>query len=839
MKSLGTRFLLPFGLLAVLFSVFVLYQTYDASRKHANELVNQQVNLALEFDLAIRKYVGQKIRPNVEKLMGRDGFNPETMSTSYISRSIFEDVRKKFPDYIIRFSSENPRNPSNMANAEELKMIDYFRANPQFKRRTDRIEINGRLYLVHYTPRFLTGDCMRCHGDPKDAPAELVKRYGSKGSFYRKVGDVAGLDMVAVPIEKVNAALADEMRHQTLILVAGLALLFGLIICVFRLLVTRRLAIISGHFQDIASHTESPWMTPVTVTGSDEISILGSAFNKLLEQLRASHASLEKRVDERTAELEQTNAELRREAVIRRRAEDDLRKYSEEISDLYNNAPCGYHSLDPDGTFLQMNDTELRWLGYTRDQVIGKMKWSDLLPPEYLGVFHKTFPVLKERGWMDNLEFELIRKDGSRLPVLLNATAIKDDEGRYIMSRSTLFDITERRQAEQERRVLEERLQRAEKMEALGTLAGGVAHDLNNVLGIVVGYSELLLDRIEVSSVIRPHIMNIMSGGQRAAAIVQDMLTLARRGVHTGKVINLNSIVTDFQKSPEFMKISSFHPNVQVKTSLEEGLLNIMGSPIHLEKTVMNLVSNAAEAMQNGGTLIIATSNQYLDRPVHGYDDVREGDYVVLSVSDTGEGIAASDLKRIFEPFYTKKVMGRSGTGLGLAVVWGTVKDHDGYIDVQSEEGKGSTFMLYFPVTREDMARDQEAVLPESYAGRGESILVVDDVKEQRDLATNMLTKLGYQVNAVASGEEAIEYIKAGRVDLIVLDMIMDPGIDGLETYQRIIKINPKQKAVIVSGFSETNRVKKAHELGAGAYVKKPYVLERIGLAVRNELDRL
>ena len=838
MKSLGTRFLLPFGLLAVLFSVFILYQTYDASRKHANELVNQQANLALEFDLAIRNYVGQKIRPNVEKFMGRDGFNPETMSTSYISKKIFEDVRKKFPDYIIRFSSENPRNPANLADTEELKMINYFRANPQFKRRTDKVEINGRLYLVHFTPRFLTGECMRCHGDPKDAPAELVKRYGSKASFYRKVGDVAGLDMVAVPIEKVNAALAAEMRHQTIILVAGLALLFGLIIVVFRVLVTRRLAAISGHFQDIASHTESPWMTPVTVTGTDEISVLGSAFNKLLEQLRASHASLEKRVDERTAELGQANADLRKEAVIRRQAEDELRKYSEEISDLYNNAPCGYHSLGPDSTFLQMNETELRWLGYTREEVIGKMKWSYLLAPEYLSVYHKTFPNLKERGWMDNLEFELIRKDGTRLPVLLNATAIKNDKGRYVMSRSTLFDMTERRQAEQERKVLEERLQRAEKMEALGTLAGGVAHDLNNVLGIVVGYSELLLERIDESSTIRPHVVNIMSGGQRAAAIVQDLLTLARRGVHTGKVINLNNIVIDFQKSPEFEKMCSFHPDVHVETSIGEDLLNIIGSPIHLEKTIMNLVSNAAEAMPKGGRLTISTSNQYLDKPIQGYDAVREGDYVVLSVSDTGEGIPAADLKRIFEPFYTKKVMGRSGTGLGLAVVWGTVKDHEGYIDVESEEGKGSTFMLYFPVTREDMVSDQKAVLPESYAGRGESILVVDDVKEQRELATSMLTRLGYEVNAAASGEEAIDYLKTHRVDLMVLDMIMDPGIDGLETYQRVVRINPKQKAIIVSGFSETNRVKKAQELGAGAYVKKPYVLEKIGLAVRNELDR-
>ncbi len=838
MKSLGTRFLLPFGLLSVLFSVFILYQTYDASRKHANELVNQQADLALEFDLAIRKYVGQKIRPNVEKLMGRDGFNPETMSTSYISRHVFEEVRKKFPDYIIRFSSENPRNPSNIANAEELKMIDYFRANPQFKRLTDKVEINGQQYLVHFTPRFLQGECMRCHGDPKDAPAELLKRYGSKGSFYRKVGDVAGLDMVAVPIEKVNAALAAEMRHQTLILVAGLALLFGLIIVVFKLLVTRRLAAISGHFQDIASHTESPWMTPVKVTGSDEISILGSAFNKLLDQLRASHASLEKRVDQRTAELEQTNAELRKEAVIRRQAEDDLRKYSEEISDLYNNAPCGYHSLDTDGTFLQMNDTELRWLGYTRDEVIGKMTWIDLLPPEYLDVFHKTFPVLKERGWIDNLEFELIRKDGTRLPVLLNATAIKDDKGCYIMSRSTLFDITERRQAEEERKVLQERLQRAEKMEALGTLAGGVAHDLNNVLGVVVGYAELLLDRVDESSPIRPSLVNVMKGGERAAAIVQDLLTLARRGVPSKNVLNLNRIISDFQQSPEFNNLSAYHPLVQIKTNLEPDLPNILGSSVHLSKTLFNLVSNASESMPKGGVLTIKTANQYLGKPIQGYDEVREGDYVVLSVADEGEGIPAADLKRIFEPFYTKKVMGRSGTGLGLAVVWGTVKDHHGYINVQSEEGNGTIFTLYFPITREDISAEHVAVVISEYMGKGESILIVDDVKEQRDLAAEMLRKLNYTVTSVPSGDEAVAYLKEHQADLMVLDMIMAPGMDGLDTYKKVLEIHAKQKAIIVSGFSETDRVHDAQALGAGAYVRKPYVIEKLGLAIRNELDR-
>jgi CheY-like chemotaxis protein len=375
-------------------------------------------------------------------------------------------------------------------------------------------------------------------------------------------------------------------------------------------------------------------------------------------------------------------------------------------------------------------------------------------------------------------------------------------------------------------------------MEAIGTLAGGVAHDLNNVLGILVGYSELILDKIDASSEIRPHVINIMKGGERAAAIVQDLLTLARRGVHTEKVINLNTLIVDYQKSPEFEKLCSFHLDVQIKTDLKPDLLNITGSPVHLTKTFFNLVSNAAEAMPNGGILTIASSNQYLDRPIQGYDDVREGDYVVLSVSDTGEGIPVADMKRIFEPFYTKKVMGRSGTGLGLAVVWGTVKDHDGYINVQSEEGKGTNFTLYFPVTREEVSKDQIPVSMSEYMGNGESILVVDDVEGQRELATQMLKKLNYNAATVTSGQEAIEYIKTNKADLIVLDMIMDPGIDGLDTYGRILEINPKQKAIIVSGFSETVRVNRAQALGAGAYVRKPYVLERLGLAVRRELDR-
>ncbi len=408
--------------------------------------------------------------------------------------------------------------------------------------------------------------------------------------------------------------------------------------------------------------------------------------------------------------------------------------------------------------------------------------------------------------------------------------------GRVVKVQGIIQDITKRKNDEQERKVLEEKLQRAEKMEALGMLAGGVAHDLNNVLGIVVGFAELLLRTQGESNPIRPQLENIVRGGQRAAAIVDDLLTLARRGVASRQVLNLNKIISDLQQSPELGKLCEHHPQVEIKTDLAQPLLNISGSSIHLSKSLFNLVSNASEAMPQGGILTIKTANQYLDKPIKGYDEVREGDYVVLSVSDTGEGILAADLKHIFEPFYTKKVMGRSGTGLGLSVVWGTVKDHQGYIDIQSEEGKGSTFTLYFPITREEISPESEAIALSTYMGKGQSILVVDDVKEQRDLAVGMLRKLNYDVTSVASGEEAIAFVKKHPFDLIILDMIMEPGMDGLDTYKKIIEAQPHQKAIIVSGYAETDRVKQAQELGAGAFVKKPYVLENIGLAVYRQL---
>ncbi|MBU0969332.1 MAG: response regulator, partial [Proteobacteria bacterium] len=365
----------------------------------------------------------------------------------------------------------------------------------------------------------------------------------------------------------------------------------------------------------------------------------------------------------------------------------------------------------------------------------------------------------------------------------------------------------------------------------------GVAHDLNNVLSGVVTYPELLLLDQPPKSPMAEALNIIHASGLRASEIVQDLLTLSRRGVMTREVVDLNAITAEFLRTPEYEKILSFHPQVSVTQDLAADFPFLKGSGIHLQKTIMNLVSNAAEAQVEKGTIKIATVNRHLDRPVKGYDQVAAGDYVVLTVEDQGTGINPEDMKRIFEPFFTKKVMGRSGTGLGMAVVWGTVQDHGAYIDIISHPGKGTRFDLYFPVTTEKPDGRPDALCMGDLMGNKETILIVDDVSEQRTIAGTILERLGYKALAVASGEEAVSYLASNTVDLLLLDMIMDPGIDGLETFRRIREFRPNQKAIIVSGFSQNHKVRQTLALGAGQYIKKPYTIEKIGLAVQKELS--
>ncbi|MBN2346929.1 MAG: response regulator [Candidatus Aminicenantes bacterium] len=523
--------------------------------------------------------------------------------------------------------------------------------------------------------------------------------------------------------------------------------------------------------------------------------------------------------------------------IERKRAEDALRQSEERYRRIVDNAPLGILIADCQGRIIDVNPKLLSILGSPSAEATKAINLLSFPPLIEAGISAAYKKCLNESRLISG-EFPYTSKWGKKVCFRAHLVPVLDREGAIIGVQGLIEDITGQRQMEEEHRTLEERLRRMEKMEAIGTLAGGVAHDLNNVLGVLSGYAELLMMETEAGSPVRGHADKILKSSERGAAIIQDLLTLARRGVAVSHVTNLNQIVDDCLKSPEFMMLAAEHPGIRVEMSLATDLLNVIGSPVHLTKTVMNLILNAAEAMSAGGVITVRTDNRFLDKPVQGVEGMKAGDYVALTVSDTGIGIAVEDVGRIFEPFYTKKKMGRSGTGLGLAVVWGTVKDHNGFIDVQSQEGRGTTFTLVFPATRESRGLDQPQVPLERFMGRGESVLVVDDLTEQRDVLAAMLDKAGYRVRTVASGEEALSHLDRHAVDLVILDMIMDPGMDGLDTYRRIREKNPEQKVIIVSGFAETERARQALELGAGSYVQKPFIMEKICRAVRQELEK-
>jgi signal transduction histidine kinase len=544
----------------------------------------------------------------------------------------------------------------------------------------------------------------------------------------------------------------------------------------------------------------------------NELADIARQFRKMAEKIRQREQSLQKEVAER------------------RRAEDRIRESDARTRAILNAIPDVMFQFDGDGRFIDVRG-EASDFTTPPDQIIGRAI-EHVMPGDIAQVFRRQLVTAFDTRRVQVFEYVFPSQNQVR-HYECRLVAVADD-----LALALIRNITARVSAAAEKKRLLEQLQRAQKMEAIGTLAGGVAHDLNNVLSGLVSYPELILMDLPADSPLKNPIQTIRKSGERAATIVQDLLTLARRGVSVAEVINLNQVIRDYLKSPEYGNLCSHHPDIELKLDLADDLLDISGSPVHLAKTVMNLASNAAEAMPHRGVIRIETRNQYIDSPIKGYDDIEEGDYVVMRVIDEGIGISKNDITRIFEPFYTKKVMGRSGTGLGMAVVWGTVKDHHGYIDIQSAPARGTVVTIYLPATKTHRLREPLKATLDDLKGAGERILVVDDVAEQREIAAEMLTRLGYVVDSVAGGEAAVQYVKRSPVDLLVLDMIMDPGIDGLETYRRIVQVRPGQRALITSGFSESHRVHEARQLGAGGYVKKPYRLETIARAVREVLTR-
>ncbi len=501
---------------------------------------------------------------------------------------------------------------------------------------------------------------------------------------------------------------------------------------------------------------------------------------------------------------------------------------------LVKHIPDVLWTLDTKLNITFINDAVFSIVGFF-PQDLKEKPFTRILPLDKIQVFENLIKGDKPFS----LEAKIAHVNGDVRIVEISGTIINGFLGSKKSYQGVIRDITLQKHQEKEQAQLKKKLAQSEKLKNLGILAGSVAHDLNNILAGIATYPEVLLMDENLNPQIRQGLTIIKDSGRKASSVVSDLLTISRGTSTEMEVLNINTVIERYVGAADFDKIKATYPQVQIEVAMEPELFNIKGSYIHIEKAIMNLVLNGVEetAGKEIGHVTISTVNHYVDDSLAGILDLSLGEYVMLSVSDNGSGIPVEYHKKIFDPFFTQKEMGRSGTGLGLTVVWNTVQGHKGSVRVLSNE-KGTRFELFFPAIRKELPQREKTNSLAEIKGQGQRILIVDDLANQRKIAGTILKNLGYQVFAVEDGVKAVDFVKENPVDLVILDMIMEPSINGFETYQRIKKIKPGQKAIIASGHSESEEVLMTQDLGAGAFVKKPYTILDMGIAVKEELEK-
>ncbi len=502
-------------------------------------------------------------------------------------------------------------------------------------------------------------------------------------------------------------------------------------------------------------------------------------------------------------------------------------KKSEEFSfSILLNTPSPIMVINKELRIEYVNPALAELTGYSSDELLGKtfpFPWVD--DP----ISHDEWRKATLKG-VKGLEGEFTNKNGERFWVIFSTTpVIKDGEFKY--SLSTWVDITDRKKAQEEEKKLRIKYERAERMEALGTLAGGIAHDFNNLLMGIQGRTSLMLMEKEINDSEYEHLKGIEEYVKNAASLTKQLLGFARGGKYEVKPINLNEqLLSNADMFGRMKKEISIHKR------LCENLWTSEIDQAQINQVLMNIFVNAWQAMPGGGDLYIDSENvDFMDSSLKPYE-IKPGRYVRISITDNGIGMDKATQEKIFDPFFTTKEMGR-GTGLGLASVYGIMKNHGGFIDVYSEKGRGTTFKLYLPATEKEAVKEAP-VIEEIVMGK-ENILLVDDENLIIEVGKHMLEKLGYVVFTSENGEEAIQIYQENKekIDLVILDMIM-PGMNGEKVFDRLKEINPKIKVLLSSGYSVNGQATHILEKGCKGFIQKPFDLHTLSQKMREVLDK-
>ena len=485
-----------------------------------------------------------------------------------------------------------------------------------------------------------------------------------------------------------------------------------------------------------------------------------------------------------------------------------------------------------EGRFRFVNPYVTAYTGYEEAELLGTNPVSLIHPDDRESARRNSRQMIK-RDRLTPYEFRIVRKDGDIRWIMETNTPV-DFEGKPAVLMNSM-DITERKQSEDDRRKLQNQLTQAQKMESIGTLAGGIAHDFNNILSGIMGYSELCLEAVRDRPKAYQRIEQVLKATDRAKGLVRQILTFSRKAEQEKKPIVLTNIV---KEAANFMR-ASLPTTIEISLKVEETSDAVMADPTQMHQVLINLCTNAGQAMkETGGVLeigleeVVIKTDDLLQHP-----PIRHGHYLKLTVRDTGQGISPENLGRIFEPYFTTKEKG-AGTGLGLAVVHGIVKDHGGEIRVYSEEGKGTIFRVYLPLMekQEEVGKDmEEALLP----GKGETILFIDDEKMVVDMSKELLEELGYRVVTETDPVKAIEVFKGNsdNFDIVITDKTM-PHLTGFDVAREIRSVRAGIPIVLCSGFQEKDDLEKLTALGISQLIMKPIRMSVLAKAIRDVLDK-
>ena len=564
-------------------------------------------------------------------------------------------------------------------------------------------------------------------------------------------------------------------------------------------------ALLRWQAEEIARERAAQWPETIEALSPEET-------RRMLHELRVHQI-----------ELETQNEELRR-------AEVELDTARARYFDLYDLAPVGYCTLGEQGLILEANLAAADLLGVARGS-LGKQPLSRFILSDDKGVYYLHRKRLFETGEPQVCEFRMLRAGAAPFWVRMGATAAQDADGALVCH-AVLSDVTDRKRAEKER--LDGNLRQAQKMEALGQLAGGVAHDFNNILQVVLGHCHLAMMNLPPESVSYADLEEIRRAAEHAAALTKQLLIFSRRQPLQRKDVDLNEVVADHTQMLRVL----MGEDVELVVSPGKDLSLVHVDPVQIAQMLMNLCANARDAEPDGGKVTIASENVFLDseyQKTHSW--VRQGPYVLLSVSDNGNGMDKNTMSHLFEPFFTTKEPGK-GTGLGLAGVYAIVKQHEGYVDVYSDVGEGATFKIYFPAGKQTEDSIEE-IVEGPLVGGLETILVAEDDETIRNVTKRLLEAAGYRVLVAADGVEAARVFadNSDSISLAFLDVVM-PNLGGRRVYELIKGINPAVLVLFTSGYS-AHVAQRRFVMGKPMeFLQKPYKWQALLRRIRQMLDK-